>query len=194
MARYSLYPAFIQLQYHSLRARHIALLPTRTWNELGGTRGAGGYVAWDGSNRDALDMIEDYTDDMALLMPDSSVIDGWIIFAYPDVDADPLPRAAGTLAVAGADTTPGWTPAVQFTYTYFDRSFFPVKNVILDAASNGDFSRTPASGMTSTEIQLPGGFSSDTNAWSSRAGEQPFVIRNLTRTLNRKLRKQYGLT
>ena len=193
MTRYETYPSFIQIGYQSAESRHVQTLCTRQWNSLGGTRGAGGYTAWDGSNRDALDMIEDVTADMALMLGLDSLITDWTIFNWLSTTGPIVPVAAGTLAVAGADTTAGWTPAVQATYTFFDSAFLPAKVVVLDAASNNDFGRVPAGSLTSAQAQLPGGFIADSNAWASRAGNQPTVIRQLSFTLNRKLRKKYHL-
>jgi hypothetical protein len=193
MAKHDLSPGFIELGYVSSFARHVATLPTRAWNELGGTRGAGGYLAWDASNRDALDMIEDYAADMALLLPSSVTITDWIIYVKNSPTDPSVPVMAGSLSVAGSHATPGWSEAVQMTFSIVDTGFYPSKLVVLDAASENTFSKVAGGSLDSTHVQLPGGFIADTNAWSSRAGNQPKTIRNMTVTLNEKLRQSYHL-
>jgi hypothetical protein len=192
MTAYETWPSFIEIGYTGAFADHVATLCTRAWNSLGGTRGAGGYTAWDGSNRDALDMIEDVTADMALLLPATAVITSWVIFNWLSTTGPIVPVAAGSLNVAGADASPGWYEASQMTFSFYDSMFKPCKLVLLDAATNNNFSKIAAGSLSSDQSQLPGGFIADVNAWASRAGNQPKTIRNLTQTLNRRLRKKYG--
>lgn len=191
MTIYDLYPSFVQIHYHGPQFNHISTVPTRQWNPLGGTRGGGGYTAWDSSNRDALDMIDDLTDDMALLLPTTAGIDSAIIWNYPSLGAPAVPVYGYTLTTPGNDASPGWDAATEFIYTFYDSAFNTAKLVVLEAASNGSFAQSNPAGFSSDEAQLPGGFIVDTNAWASRAGFQPSTIRHLTRGLNKRLRRKY---
>lgn len=195
MTEHGLYPSFIKVEYHSTFAPHVMLLPTRQWNPLGGTTGHGGYVAWDDSDRDADGMIIDLITELTKICSDEVDFDNYIIYNVPTPGASPIPVAGDDCnALTGIDGTPGWFKATQFTYTFFDTAFNTVKLVLLDASSNGDFSRRSPGSLTSDESSPSAEFMLDTNAWSSRAGFRPSVLRSLAVTINDKLRREYGMS
>jgi hypothetical protein len=139
-------------------------------------------------------MILDMAEGLATCLPDSAAFDSYVIYDEQTVGGVLVPVNSNSISQAGLDSTPGWFPAVQFTWTFFDSAFLPAKLVLLDAASNGDFSKLSPSAWSSAQEQAPLKFALGSNAWASRAGNQPLTPRNLCQTLNRKLRKQYGLT
>lgn len=193
MTIHSLYPAYVLMRYHSKYAPHTMVVPTRAWNALAGTNGKGGFEAWDASDVDAVDMIEELATALSYLQwSDGSAFDDWTIFTLASETDPPLPRATGTLGLAGQDDTPGYTKAVQFTYTFYDTGFNTAKIVLLDAASNGDFAKRNLATLSSDELAVATHFMADTNAWASRAGFQPNSVRSLAKTLNEELRKSYG--
>lgn len=194
MTEFSLFPGYIDLRYHSVFGRHTQILPTRAWNPSIGTNGKGGFSAWDDSSRDLVDMVEDMVGEIAGVMPDSVVYDSWTCFAMDSDTSPSVVVAQGSLAVPGTDTTPGWIPATQATFTFYDTAFLPAKIVLLDAASNNNFSKVPYASASAAQLAVFDSYGLVTNAWSSRAGNRPSGPRNLLYTLNRKLRKQYGLT
>jgi hypothetical protein len=170
-------------------------IPTKVWNIAIGTHGQGGYEAYDSTPRDAVDMITDLVSEIIPVMPDSVTFDDYVIYVQPAPEnPEAFAVGGGSLALDGLDTTPGWIPAVQATYTYYDGGFRPGKLVLLDAASNNNFSKLGFAAMSDIQKAPLVQLGLESNAWASRAGNRPSNPRNLLFTLNRKLRKQYGLT
>lgn len=170
-------------------------LPTRAWNPLGGTGGAGGYVAWDGGNRDAIDMINDLVDTMKPFYRPAIIFDTWQVFSYqsPTVAANQV--AAGVFsATVGTGAATSWYEAVQTTFTLYDTAFNTVKLVLLDSNSNDQFIHVSAGEANAIMIALVSEFAGDDNAWSSRAGFKPYSLRSVTFDLNDKLRDAYRLS
>jgi hypothetical protein len=194
MTEYSLFPSFVRIFYHSVFGRHTMTLPTRQWNVAIGTGGQGGYEAWDTTPRDALAMITDWVGELAGVTPDSVVYDEFVIYNMLAEDAPANVVGGGSLAVSGTDATPGWIAGTQATFTFYDTAFLPAKVVVLDAASNNLFNKVPYAAASAAQVAVFDSYALATNAWSSRAGNRPATPRNLLYTLNRKLRKQYGLT
>jgi len=192
---FTLYPSWVVISYHSTFGRHKMTLPTRQWSSALGTFGNGGYVAWDDSVRDADAMIQDMAGEIVPLMPTAVDFDDYVIYNQPNPD-EPVAFqvATGSIALSGLDSTPGWLAGVQQTHTYYDDGFFPGKVVLLDAASNNDFSKIPYGSASDPQKAVLLQFGLATNAWASRAGRQATNPRNILTTLNNKLRKQYGLT
>jgi hypothetical protein len=166
-------------------------LPTRLWNPAGGAGAGGTFPAWDTSTRDAADMVVDLVALLAVAMPDSVTFDDYTIFTQPLETDFPVPVYSAGLGTAGTDATPGWTQAVQKTFTFYDTTFATAKIVLLDAASNNDFSKHPAGSLTADEIAIGTLFASVGEAWSSRAGFRPATLLSVTRTLNETLRRKY---
>lgn len=195
MTEYGLGPSYVRIFYRSVFGRHVMTLPTRQYNPLGGTLGFGGYEAWNASNRDAETMITDLCADIAELLPDSSTFESYTIYDQTSIGSGIyVPRATNVIVRDGQDATAGWVAAVQATFTLFDTDFNTAKLVLLDVASNNDFNRVAAADYSSAQNQAPGELLNPANAWSSRAGLQPTENRHLSFTLNKKLRKQYGLS
>lgn len=190
----SLFPGFIVIDYHSTVGQHKMTIPTRAWNPLGGTTGHGGYVAWDSSDRDADEMVIDLVTELCKICSDEVDFDRYTIYTMADVDAFPVPVAGDTCnALTGVDGTPGWFKAVQFTYTFYDTEFKDAKLTLLDASSNGDFSKRLPGALSADEQDVVDEFILVSNAWSSRNGARPSTLRSLTVNLNQKLRREYGL-
>lgn len=193
MTVHSLYPGFLIIDYHSTYAAHKMTIPTRAWNPLGGTAGFGGFVAWDDSDRDLQDMVNDLVTVLRPLVPTTVTFDGWVQYSMADEEATPLPRASAAIALAGSASTAGvWWAAVQKQFVFYDTEFQTFKSVILDAMSGNDFSRRDLASLATEDENLIGEFVAETNAWSSRAGNRPQTIRSVTIDLNDKLRNQYG--
>lgn len=192
MTQHDLSPAFIEVFYHSLGGRHVATLPTRAWNSLAGTRGSGGYEAWDTSDIDALDMIDAYVLKAKAFMPSSVHFDNAIIFTKADAASPAIPRVGYAIDVAGTNAATTFPLAVQHTYTFFDTEFLPFKAVLLDAIEEDNFNRIEASNFVTDQTDFAAIFTEDIRAFSSRAGNRISLCRRRTSTLNEKLRKQYG--
>lgn len=187
------YPAFILVRYHSTFAPHVQLLPTKEWNPLAGTNGYGGYEAWDSTERDAKEMIEDFLAKTTLLQSDEIDYDDAVVYTMASPTSPAIPRKVIPLtAVTGQDGTPGYFRAVQFTFTFFDTAFNKSKVVLLDASSNNDFTkRTSYASMSADEKGVVDEWILESNAWASRSNLRPASALSLTKTINDKLRKAY---
>jgi len=192
MALHSLYPSFIQIQEHSAYGRHIRTLPTLQWNSLGGTNGFGGYEAWDSSDRDADDMVQEFCTAAKELFPTSYHFDSYIIYNYPSADAAPQPVKTNTIAIAGTVASPGINKATQQTWSYFDSGFNTFKVVLLDVDCGSNFEPLYPADLNADQTAFADVLASVNNAWASRAGLVPTVLRKVTSKLNDKLRAEYG--
>lgn len=195
MTEHTLFPSFVVVNYHSEMARHKMTLPTRAWNPLGGETVLGGYEAWDSSNRDAVEMINDLVTKLVVRHGATVVYDEAVIYNIP-VEfgaAYPVGNVIFEDAV-GTDGTPGWYKAVQATFSFYDTGFNESKLVLLDAASDNGFDRRSAATYITAETDIANEWRADTNAWASRAGLQPKTFRTVTYTINDALRKRYGFT
>lgn len=191
MAVHSLSPAFVQIKYSSAYAPHVQTIPTRDWTPPTGGHPFGTYTNWASASIDADDMIQALAALYAPLYPTSTEISSYEIFTQATPTSPVIPRAANSIAVAGTITTPGYTKAVQSTFTFFDSAFNTVRLILLDTDSGNDFLKKPPEAFVTAENNLIAEFTSVSNAWASRAGFQPISIRSLCQTLNEKLRKSY---
>lgn len=191
MTVHSLSPAFVKIKYSSAYAPHIQSLPTRAWTPPTGGHPFGSYTNWASVSIDADDMIQALAALYAPLFPTSTTIASYEIFTQDTPTSPILPRAANSIAVPGTIATPGYTKAVQSTFSFFDSAFNTVRLILLDSDSTNDFLPKPPEAFTTAENNLIAEFTSVNNAWSSRAGFQPTTIRTLTQTLNERLRRSY---
>jgi len=138
-------------------------------------------------------MVVDLATVLADLLPDSGAFDNYTIFSFDDPEEPPTPRFTNGLGIPGTDATAGWINAVQTTISFYDTAFNQVKLVLLDSASNNDFSKHTAAGLSAAELAVGVEFSKIENAWASRATLRPAALLSVTRTLNEKLRRAYKL-
>lgn len=190
---HSLYPAYVLFDYHSTKAQHKQVIPTRAWNNLAGTGGQGGFEAWDTTDRDAIDMVTDLATLMVDYMPAEVTYDKWTIYTMASEDAPPIPRAGGVFtALTGGAVTPGWWQAVQATLNMYDTEFNTTKLVLLDAASLGSFGEVPFGSLDAKITDIFDEITSEANAWASRAGFRPSVFRTWNVTINNALYNDYN--
>jgi hypothetical protein len=167
------------------------IIPTTEWNALGGTNGFGGFTAWDASDRDADDMVVELCTALADITFTDLVFDTYTIWTKASPTDPVIPRAANTLAITGTGTVDSWRKAVQRTFTFFDTAFNTFKLVCLDFTSKDLFSKYGATGLSVDEATVVTIIASVTNAWSSRAGLRPSILRSLATTINVNLRDSY---
>lgn len=192
MAVHSLFPAFSVIDYHSSRAPHKMVIPTRAWNNLGGTGDQGGYEAWDTTDRDAIEMHEDLITKIADYYPASVTFDRWTVYTMESEDSPAFPRAGGAFTdVVGEAVSPGWWQAVQATITMYDTAFNDAKLVMLDVSSLNVFGITPLGDVDVKVAAIIAEITSEANAWASRSGFRPGTLRSYRTTINNKLERQY---
>ncbi len=183
-------PAFVKVNYHSIYGVHVAVIPTLSWNA--GT-GQGDFATHAGGITAADAMIQDLCDTLTGILPDDSAYDNYVIYSQPDPDDLPVPVASNALTGVGIDTTPGWKKATQVTMTFRTTLFGVFKLVILDAATNNDFSKTSSLGSSGVLFDVFGLISDPALGWAGQDNGRPNNLISQTVTLNEKLRRAYRL-
>jgi len=191
---HDLSPAFVVINYHSPYGVHKQTLPTLEWQSGGGSHAQGGYNSWSGAGVDADDMIQALAVAESENMPNTVTFDNYIIYTKADAASPALPVRTNHIGINGASLLTGWYAAVQFSFNFFDNVFLPFRVVLLDCQSGGDFGKVLPGAFTIEQNAVITQITSDTNAWSSRAGNRPNICNNVTKTLNEKLRKEYHIT
>lgn len=183
----SVNPSFFKLNYHSNAGPHTMEVPTLQWN-VGGT-----FDTWNAGTVNDDDMIEEYVNALLPFFGADTEFDNWTIFNVPTVDADPQPvESAGLTGFVGSSATPGWTTAVQLTFSVRTTNFGLFKTVMLDCASGNSFA--PSTALGGAAATFFGVISDIDNGFSGRDNGRPNVFIKQTKTLNEKLRRSYHLT
>lgn len=195
MAENALFPAYVLLRYHSAYGAHTAVYPTREWlagpvvpgNDLGS------YENWAGIPCDGQEMVEDLVDALAAFYPASVIVDSATVYTLATPESPAIPRATHALGTAGTETDPGWSKAVQLSWQIRDTAWGLSKIVMLDAVSNNQWDVTSDISGSAESLALVGALTSTSWAWSSRLGNRPATFTKLTKKLNDKLRREYGM-
>lgn len=190
MAVYSLFPAFVRIEYASDYGPHTMTRPTRAWNGVPWTT-AGTYTAWDETEIVASTMIEGLITKMLPMMPPEVSFSSYLIFTQADVDAEPVPVYAKNLTgQTGSSLSDAWYPAMQRTYSYLTSGNHAAKLVLLDAAAVNAFGKVtslPPGG----ELDLVNELMLTTRAWAGRDDARIVAWRSLTLDTNEALRRKY---
>jgi hypothetical protein len=195
MAANSLYPAFVQVHYHSNFGKHVMTIPTRDYIPPAAGHPSGSYIAWDTSTRDAEDMINDLFTAVIAITESVVTFDYTIFFKYPALPpATPQPLAIFNQNVSGTVAPSGKNGAIENVYTFFDTGFNTFKWYLLDA--DATFSLVPQhfSDLDAAHQAVVAELTESDQAWSSRAGFKPDVLRSVISKPNDKLRKEYHLS
>jgi hypothetical protein len=186
-------PSFVVFDYKTPYSTHKMTVPTREWNAGIGTAGKGGYLTWNEDPRDADDMLKDFVTVIAGMYNDTTTFNHYTIFTFPTGETFSIPVAENALTIDGSGTITGWDEAVQRTYMIRDTSVRAFSRlVLLDAGTDNNFGKYTT--LTTPEAQIIAEITDPDNAWSSRQGNRPNSFKNLTITLNEKLRREYKLT
>jgi len=189
----NLYPSFVQIKYHSAYGNHAMTLPTLRWNadELGDP---GTFDTHDGMGIAADTMIEALAATLLPFYPDTVIFDGYTIFNAP-VLSTPLvfnPVYAASLALEGTDATPdGVDKAVQYTIGYRTTLFGRSQIVLLDKPAGNTWGNVTT--PDAATLALTAEFTAATNGWAGRDNGRPFTFTNISISLNKRLRRKYGM-
>lgn len=186
----SLVPAFVQYHYHSPFGLHVQTIPTLEYNvaDVSFNTWAAGAVA-------AGDMVTNLMLKMKKFFPAGVLYDTCRIFTKAAVNADPILRAVTTFVSSneGDFATPGFTEAVQGTFSYLGLTGSKGRLVFLDCASGDDFTPQFTTGGSGILFDLLAELNDDGNGWSTRGNERPTTFLQYSKTLNEKLRREYGM-
>jgi hypothetical protein len=189
----NLYPSYVQVKYHSLYGNHTMSLPTLRWNadELGTP---GTFDTHDGFGIAADTMVEALVDTFLALYPDTVIFDGYTIFNAPVLSVPIVfnPVYAASLALEGADATPmGVDKAVQYSIGYRTVTFGRSQIVLLDVPAGNTWGNVTTPDATTLAITAE--WTAATNGWAGRDNGRPFTFTNISISMNKRLRRKYGM-
>jgi hypothetical protein len=186
-----LYPAYVNIDYHSQFGTHNMTLCMREITTTG-IGDPGTLLAWDESTIAADVMVEALIDLMGAAVPSTITFDAYTLYRVPTVGADPQPIYTAAPAVVGSLVgLTGQAKAVQVTVGFKTANFGDARIVFLDRPVNGSFGSFSDPGA---EVGAVGAeFMATSNAWAGRDNFRPAVLTNVSITLNKRLRRKYGM-
>ena len=192
MTVHTLKPSYLQFNYHSTFGQHEMIIPTRQWAPTGGISGFGSFTSWADDLRDVGDMVDDFVLALVEHYPPSVTFDSWLVWDFNESAELFIPRAGDAFTDKdGTDEVTGWNEAVQAVMTAWDTEFNTCKLVFLDYNSRNNFARRTAATVDADEQAIFDVWSSEDNAFASRAGFRPNTIRSVSLGINDALKKQY---
>jgi hypothetical protein len=151
------------------------------------------FDTWSGSPVNESDMITFYVEALLPFFGANTTFDNYIVYNVPTVDDDPQPVSSGAFTgETGTAGSPGWTKAVQGTFSIRTTNFGVFKITMLDSASGDNFD--PSSALGGAALDLFNLVSDTLNGFSGRDNGRPNVFIKFTQTLNEKLRRSYRMT
>lgn len=189
----NLYPSYVQVNYHSIYGNHTMTLPTLRWN-AGVLGAAGTFDTHDGEGIAANTMVTALVTLLRPFFPDTTIFDTYEIFNAPTLTV-PLvfnPVYGASLGLAGTNADPeGVDKAVQYTIgtrtTLFGRS----QIVLLDVPAGNTWGNVTTPDAATTALLAA--WTAETNGWAGRDGGRPFYFTNISISLNKRLRRKYGM-
>lgn len=196
MAPNSLYPAYVQVDYHSAHGPHKQIIPTLAWFPTSITGTLGSYAAHNSTPIDAEVMINDLVDAFVFFHLTTTIFDLATVFTIADpLLPEAIPRASAVLTQVGTSTSVTQAKAVQNVFTFRTSANGKLKIYLLDAPPVGsNFDKTPRGAWGAEAISIETTLDASGNAWAGRDGSQPAIGMSITKTLNEKLRREYRMT
>jgi len=195
MAKNSLSPSSMVLDYHSLYGTHKMTIPTLQWLPTNLTGTIGSFLAWDGvTSVDAFVMVNALCDLLKVFMLATSAFDLVTIYNQATPTSDNIPARSAVLTNTGTSSATGFSEAQSSTFNFKTTANGDFKLVLLDVpvGSNGFVALHP-SAFSAAVTNLEAEVISNTNAWSGRDDARPNVCRKVTYDLNEKLQKAYRM-
>jgi hypothetical protein len=186
-----LYPAYVNVDYHSNFGVHSMTLLTREIS-TSGIGDPGTVENWSGLPIAADVMVESLLTLLAAAVPNTITYDAYTIYKVPAIGEPGQPIYTNTVALVGSLTgLTGQAKAVQVTVGFKTAAFGQAQIVILDRPVNGSFGSFTDPGA---EIQdVIDEFISPDAAWAGRDNFRPAVFTNVSICLNKRLRRKYGM-
>jgi len=185
-------PYWVEINYITVNGGpHTLERPTNDWIGIP-LEETGDFLAWDGTNIDAVAMINALVTLCLPLVTTATTFSSWLVMRQLNTDDRPVIMASGVFTgmVGEAPTTEPFL-AWQKTYTFRTADNFLGKFVLLDTPTGGSASKTPA--VTGDELSLVVELSEMSNAWAGRDGSRLAVFRSLSNAQNDELVRAYRL-
>ena|SRR5436190_13186916 len=194
MAPNSLAPGFIRLDYTSLYAPHIMIIPTKEWASANISGVMGNFPNWNSGNVDAEAMIDELVPLLAALHTPDTTFSLATIFTKASPTAPAFPVRTKALTAVGTSAATGISKAIQITLNMKTTAFGNAKLVFLDAPIGaGQLDKVLAADFPAPVDTIAAAFTDIDNAWSGRDDNRPSVAVNLTYPENNKLRREYRM-
>lgn len=184
----SLYPAFVQINYHSSFAPHVQTIPLKDWTP-GAAGGdietwAGGVVSGDSSIETLANLQEPF-------FPVTVLFDSFTIFTMATPTSPAIAQYSKVLTNVGTNITAAQTKAVQATWTMKTQEGGLFKLVQLDMNNGNSFAKINFAGLNAEAQALLAHLFSSTQGFAGRDGAKPSFFLQIAYTLNEKLRRSY---
>ena len=189
MTQYTLYPAFVKVNYHSPFGTHVMTVPLVEWSDTPNVGGAGSVPQWDSGMIDLDDMMGTFIDLVGDIMPDSIMFDDYVVFKYDDPDELPHPVAGKALGIPGLDAGVA-VRAASGTFNFRTTAFHPFKLVLLDITPPADFADDLPGGFNAGQIALINFLTGNDHGIAGRDGKQPLSCISVTYNINDRLKKR----
>jgi hypothetical protein len=188
MTQYSLYPAFVKINYHTAFRNSTMTIPLVEWSDAPDVGGAGSVPQWDSGMIDTDEMINNFVDTLNNIIPDTTVFDDYVIFKYDDPDGLPHPvagKAIGTTGLLSDDAVRACTGTFNFRTT----GFHPFKIVIVDTVPSAGFVTIHPGSFSSDQQDFIDFLLGNDHGFAGRDGLQPYQCISLTFNINDKLKR-----
>lgn len=191
MALDGLYPSFVRIFYTTAYAPHVMTLPTRQIvSAVPGDLPT--YEAWDGDTIDAGVMVSNL---VAAMLPNNlstTTFTGYECYDVPVIDEPPVWKYGAFLSgQVGTLVNTGWAKAVQYTMGFRTSLGGLLQVVNLDTPASNTFGNVLGLSARDEDISLE--ILNPANAWQGRDGGQPLAFKGISVTLNKRLRRKYGM-
>lgn len=194
MALNSLSPAFVKVNYTSAYGSHVMTLPSVPL--VTGVYAPTGY-AFDLRGAElpveVSDAVTDFINVIKPFYPSSTTFVDAIVYSQPASTDIPTPVASFTLGIVGTDGSAGWTKATQLTISIRADDFTLFKLVLLDADSLDDWNKVSVPSSIVALGNIVTYVTADASWLASRGGGKPATFLQMSKTLNEKLRRAYGM-
>lgn len=187
----SLYPAYLEINYHSSFAPHVMTIPLISWEPSVDI--AGELGTWGGTPVQASDGVQTLVDLLLPFFPSTVEFDYFFVHTYASPTADPVVAAGATLTGAGSAGTPGWSKATQATFTFKTAAGGLSKSVLLDNATGNNFNPLNFASLTGDALTYVNWYLSDDSFIAGRDNARPSFFLKISYDLNDALRKQYHM-
>lgn len=187
---FSLFPSYFKLYYTSAFGVHVQTVPTTQWSPSASPYGE--FEAWSGGVADAETMIDAFVTAEADFFPTTVNFNTWEIYNFPDEDSLPLLVAAKNIDVDGTVVSPGNAQATQATWT-FKTTLGNVFRIQQMDVAVGSFAKITSAATSVDQIAFIGLVTDEDAGFSGRDNARPLLFRQISYTLNEKLRREYHL-
>lgn len=183
--------SYVKIWYTTAYATHSHTIPTRAI-ETTGLGDSGNIENWDGSTQAVAAMVITLMDKLIEIVPASTTYSRFTLYKWQPTELYYAPFYEESYGGAGTGAgLTGNAKAVQATVSIRTAGFSLLKLVFLDRPRANYFGNTAPVPIDYTEVVAE--LTSGANGWSGRDGTKPMFGTNESISLNKRLRRKYGM-